>query len=212
MAYFTKQICSLFMVVALAACTTESDAFFVSGATMAEPEIHSVAQSEPLQNWRSNIGMKIGVSGHRIVPGEGTVIAFRSQRSNLLVMDSASFEKLTIFIDKPLPGKTGVIRLGENGRAFAFWSVGDAISAPDADCVGWASEGLVEYQRASANEVAFDIRMRIRTVELSSIHIHHIPCRAFSFERETTLSEKNVLTLTPWEGRPSEDIIDEVFR
>jgi len=210
MGEFAKLTFALFLTWGVTACSTETDAFYVENASAQDLQSHTATKDRDAAKWGYEITLRIGLSGHRITSGNGTVIAYRSQSHVLISRDSLTYEKLTIFLGNQLVGDSGVLEIGGTSSAIAFWSVGDAMFGSQSDCVGWATTGEVKYEILSPDKIDVETWANFRPVSLDRHLKSH--CRKFNFRNHAILERKDVLSLTPWDGRSSKNISDEAIR
>ena len=182
----------------------------MSNASAQDLQLHTATKDRDADEWGYEVTLRIGLSGHRIASGNGTVIAYRSQSHVLISRDSLTYEKLTIFLGNQLIGDSGVLEIGGTSGAIAFWSVGDAMFGSQSDCVGWATTGEVKYERLSPSMIDVETWADFRPVSLDR-HLKS-QCRKFIFRNHAILERKDALSLTPWEGRSSENTSDEAIR
>ena len=118
-----KLIALLTLSLILSACQTDS--FCVENASLSKLLDYRAAQALVVRGARPEVLKDyFGLSGHRIVPGVGTVLAYRVfSRGAIPLVDQAEFEKLTVVLpDNFSKGVGNKISLSEGSEVIVFWS------------------------------------------------------------------------------------------
>lgn len=195
--------------------------FFVEKASLSDIDSHEIARRGLItQNIAKSSDTKtlfvtgdkaihedFVIAGHRIIEGEGTVIAIRTFFIIPFwpnpVSDAETFEKVTILLPFSSFGDHGSVRVDDQD-VVVYWSGGQS-AFPRAGCLGYGTAGDIRYQRLSDSEVT--VALNITFDAFTGIFGEE--CRRSDIEEELTLQRKSVGELTTWEGRPGSHIYEE---
>lgn len=156
----TRLMTLLVLSLILSACQTDS--FYVENANLSELQSHRAMQAVVVQGARpSAVKDYFGLSGHRIVPGVGTVLAYRAFSGGLIpLVDQGGFEKLTVVLPVNFSKNVGEnISLSEGGEVIVFWSRGPSNFPRTANCYGYASSGSIAITNTARDTIAADLDM-----------------------------------------------------
>lgn len=187
-----------------------ADSFYVENATLVERNIHgSMRQSGSLER-AGSVGKELVLSGHRIIAGEGTVIAYREfDRGHMLLPDQAQFAKLTILVPVSLREKEVVLILGEQKGVIAYWSRGASNYPGKSGCHGYASDGKVRLTQRQDDQLLAEVSLKFNLVSPGGWKKE---CGPFDFNDQLIIEKRNVQDLTTWEGKLGTHPYDESIR
>lgn len=151
------------------------------------------------------------ITGHRISKGSGTVLAYRVFNSGKpFIPDTAGFEKLTIYLPVDITEKIKTIDFCDgNNNAIAFWSNGSSNFPGHSGCFGYASSGTIHIKPVSNEEILADVDINFN---LESPGGWTKDCGKFEFKKSLLFKEKDIHSLTPWEGNVGTHIYEESIR
>jgi len=180
-----------------------TESFYIEHAKFAQFETHSKLRQTPMHDENIDDIEFFALVGHRIDHGNGTILGIREYSSGpLLTVDQGGFRKVTIWIPNPIL-VVGETRLASTYQAIAFASVGNP-SFPDRGCWAYASSGKIfahkKYEKLALIE--FDIPFPKLQPD----------CQSFHLLKSIVVKEKDIDTLTPWEGAVGRTIFDEGIR
>lgn len=180
--------------------------FYVSHAGIADLEKHKSLRTAIMDRGRFPMNDIFALVGHRIREGEGSVLAIRRfDDGGWFAVDQAEYEKLTISLPNALSDANGDIDLSDN-EVIIYWSNGSSNFPGMADCVGYATDGRLRYERATDSKIRANINMRI---EAMSLFGWQNDCGKFSLMRKIAFEEIQYNDLTSWQGRQGKHIYDE---
>lgn len=179
-----------------------SDAFYTEGASLLEPGLYDA----PLDLQTQREMRDLSVRGHRIGPGDGSVIAVRWYSPGRWdVFDDEIFEKLTI----TLPGRLddrGTISLTDADAAITAYTRG-ASAWPQAACYGHPASGTLSYHRSISGALVVIIGMEVRAVASRNY------CDGAFVRKRLILWRRTLDSLSPWLGGcAGEHIYQETYR
>lgn len=133
---------------------------------------------------------------HRIVPGQGVVIALREYKRSRKV-DGAMFKKLTVLL-REWPADSATISIGSSGVK-VFYSVGPAAFAGKKGCFGLATKGTVSVtlERGVAS-----IKVRADVPVRSPLDWKGDCDRPILIDTAFSARKADMLELDAWDGRP----------
>ena len=147
------------------------------------------------------------ITGHRIVPGDGTVLAVRDSSIGIPVLtDQGSFEKVTVYLPKRLGAGDGTIRLEDLPGAFAFLSRGSSAFPGKSGCAGYATGGEIKYSGSTHD--AIGITMELHFI-LSSPAGWKGECAEIAYRAGGSFERKAAEALSPWEGAAGSNVYEE---
>jgi hypothetical protein len=205
-----RLITLLLLSLILSACQTDS--FYVENASLSELQDHRAAQPLVVRGTRpAALKEYFGLSGHRIVPGIGTVLAYRAFSGGLIpLVDQGGFEKLTVVLPANFSKNVGEnISLSEGGKVIVFWSRGSSNFPGESGCYGYASSGSIIVATIARDTITADLDMILRSISPGGWEKE---CGTLAFKKTLTLDRKTVQQLTPWEGTSGSHIYDESIR
>lgn len=183
-----------------------TDRFFLEQAALEKPQLFR-EMAQP-QYFKEHEQRGLGVAGHRIVEGEGLVLAYRWYSPGFVfLIDDERYRKLTVWFPSGLEGRSGAVRLG-SGDVVAVYSEG-ASAWPHRYCYGYLESGTIRYARRGDDHIDADI-------DASAVLLWPFPGgRGYcAGERETAerypFKKLSGSRLTPWLGRPRPG--DHVYR
>ena len=188
----------------LAGCARDS-AFFVQDAMLVELPRHQRLSGDLDLESRSIDG-EFNLAGHRVTDESGLVLAVRSWRGFPLLVDSSSYEKLTIFVPPPLVREKAVLDVEKDQGIVAFYSRGRA-AFPSTGCLGYPEAGQFSYELVTETEMdlKYDLQFRMlspgRSEEWCETERH--------LKGHKVLKRKSLDSLTTWEGLKGQDIYEE---
>ncbi len=195
-------------VLFIAGCSAHRiDSFFVDSAALQKTELHSSIKKTIDQKQSIKIDDHFVVTGHRIVNGDGLVIAYRSYYAKFLMPDQSEFQKFTIYLPNS-PESQQVINLGEDNGC-AFWSKGASNFPGKSGCFGYVTSGTIRIDSISQSEISADINVKIISVSPEGWQKE---CGSFVFKKNLLLQKRKVESLTPWEGSPGKHVYEESMR
>lgn len=186
------------------------DSFYLDRAAMSEVDLHKSAKQAIALNKPPKTSSEFVITGHRIIDGSGTVIAYRAFSSGeLFFVDQATFQKLTIFLPFSLSNDLTEVSLSEREDVIAYWSSGSSNFPGKTGCFGYVSNGRVRLSRITNTELSADLLI---TFDLVSPGGWKKECGRFVFNESMILKKRDVNALTPWEGTVGAHIYDESIR
>ena len=207
--YAIRLITVLAVTLILSACQTDS--FYIENASLSELQDHRAAQ-RLIYRGTTPEGLKdyFQLTGHRVVPGMGTVLAYRAfSRGVIPLVDQAGFEKLTIVLPDNLTNTVeNRIVISDGGEAIVFWSRGSS-NFPRIGCYGYAVSGSITVTNKARDTLVADLDMILRSISPGGWEEE---CGTFAFKKALVLDRKTVQQLTPWEGTAGSHIYDESIR
>jgi hypothetical protein len=187
------------------------DTLYVEGAALEQLSVHDQIR-QAVEQGQANRTQRdfFAITGHRIVPDGGTILAFRVfSRPTIPLVDQAGFQKLTIFIPFALTTEPVEITLSKRRDVIAFWSNANSNFPRRSGCYGYAADGSIHLVKRSPTEIVADLSL---TFDLVSAGGWRGECSRLTFKKELVLEQKAVQYLTPWEGRPSSEPYEESMR
>jgi hypothetical protein len=153
------------------------------------------------------------VTGHRVTPGTGTVLALRRYYgSGKLRTDKGEFEKLTIHLPEiPSLSKSegGNVKFAVNdGSVNAYYSTGSSSFPGRSGCFGYAADGQVMIVDSSSEILIVHVMLDI---PLYSPGGWKEECTLKHIDQELLLEVKHADELTAWDGKRGEHIYDETY-
>ena len=187
-----------------------SDSFFLEKAALAEIQTHvSLRQSSSLER-SGALAKEFVLSGHRIVSGDGTVLALREfTGGSIFSPDHGRFWKLTIFLPFPIDDNEVSINLDTGNPIIAYWSQGSSNFPGKSGCHGYASGGQMKLKKQSNSQLSTELALRF---DLVSPGGWKKECGPLPFNDKLVLGKRDVQSLTPWEGKPGAHAYEESIR
>ncbi len=138
--------------------------FYVSHAVITDIEKHKSLRMAIRNQGRFPVNDEFAVVGHRIREGEGFVLAVRRfDDGGWFAVDQAEYEKLTISLPNALSDANGDIDLSDN-EVIVYWSNGSSNFPGAADCVGYVTEGRLQFERVKGLKIRVDTNMKIESM------------------------------------------------
>ncbi len=181
-------------------------AFYVEHAALENPFLYKNMIKELRENKHGNGNANMPVMAHRIVPGEGVVIAYRSwSPGSIFVVDDESYEKMTIYMPGSLPSE-GEIKLEDNPNIITVYVLGGS-AWPKHGCYGTATKGVLHFTPESLERMQAEVSFQADLTNAFSGD----SCEQIIFNKKFTIHKKLIKDLSPWEGRPSDRIRQETY-
>lgn len=195
---------TLLIEILISSCASQyTESFYIEHAKFAQSETHSKLRQTSNRDQDIKKIEYFSLSGHRLDHGNGTILGIREYSSSpLLTVDQGGFRKVTIWISNPTL-VVGETHLTPTSQVIAFASVGNP-SFPDRGCWAYASSGkIVVHEKSNQSaQIDFDIPFpKLQPV-----------CQSFHLLKSIVVREKDIDTLTPWEGAVGGTIFDEGIR
>lgn len=199
-----RKIILLSFIIILSGCASSTDKiFYVTDADFYArnkfESVNSSIQSSPQKD--------IVYSAHRIERGQGTVIALRIfSPGHRLLVDQASFKKMTIFIAGHLEDAIGKTMSINSGDAVAFLSNSSSTSPGSNGCFGYANSGVVHVVQTNVKELMVSVDLNF---DQKSPLRWTGECGNLQVTENILAKEKEFSEITPWEGKTGKAISDE---
>ena len=195
--------------VACAGCHAfgRTDRLLLDHATLAEPSLYQqVHDPTVLEKMRREEAKTVPVRGHRIISGNGTVIAYRTwSPGSLLAIDDEHFEKITIFLPDALPTAAVEYHIGDASGVVLAYTVGSS-AWPALACFGSARSVNLRLTPSWFGRMHVDVQF---VADLQNVM--HWACPSGSVHKEFTVSHGAVSSLTPWLGRAATHVYAETY-
>ncbi len=179
-------------------------ALYIENAALVNPTIYeeTMTQAQGEDEQKTNFP----VVAHRIRPGTGTVIAYRTWSPGCyFIIDDESYKKVTIYIPSVLV-ESGSIILGTNTDTVSMTVEGGS-AWPGLGLIGIARKGFFRYRRTSPKEIDAEIELELDRYNIG----WKKPEAPLHFYKHLTLRNRDVADLTAWEGREGADIYNETY-
>jgi hypothetical protein len=144
------------------------------------------------------------VTAHRLESGRGAVIALREYEPSF-DFDAQIYSKLTIHFPRGLPNDTHEYDVG-SGEARVIFSEGGS-AWPEAGCHGTGRSGTIRYVPLGFGWAKVEIDSNIATDD----RFGSKRCGSLRVHRRQFVRQRELSSLTPWEGRPGSYIYDETY-
>ena len=181
-------------------------AIYVEHAALENPSLYKNMNKELQEKKAENGKTNFPVMGHRIVPGEGTVIAYRAwSPGSIFVIDDEHYEKVTIYMSGSLLGNAE-INIEDNPNIIVLYVSGGS-AWPKHGCYGTSTNGFLRYNPTLFGGMEAEISFRANLTNAFSGD----PCEQIMFHKKFKIEKKLLTDLSPWEGRPSSRIIQETY-
>lgn len=193
-----------FLIIILSGCASSSHGvFYVTDADFYARSKFGIVDSFIQSSSRK----EIVYSAHRIEHGLGTVIALRSFSSGRrLLVDQASFRKMTIYVAGPLDSVLGRTISIDSQDAVAFLSSSSSTSPGSNGCFGFANSGVVHVEQNNALELIVSVDLNF---DQESPLGWDGECEKLRVTEKRLAEKQEFTTLTPWQGKAGKAMSDE---
>ena len=192
----------LFFSVSYLGCSN-TYLFHINGAMVLEQR---EIEKEPVFANRS-AGAKALLRGHYVGPGNNLVILIRRfDPGSPLAIDDETFEKLTIEINKanigtPIDANSSEMKISYSTGAAAFVAKGHGVHST-------LVSGHAVIRENNKGKLKVKLNLLIKTEPAGSFPFEG---RTVRIDEEYTSHEISIEDLTPWLGKPSDSIAEEVY-
>lgn len=193
------------VALVLYASIDKEDAYIFPDATLVDPNY--LDWLEDVTRSRVQRREDFPVYAHRIRPGRGSVIAYRSYSNGSLAMiDDESYRKLTLWVPEGV-GEGGRWPIGGEGGVKAVYTQGGS-AWPRSACAGYIVSGHLDVAKELFGylvtvEGVFQPRGNV---------VSRKSCVERGFHSRFEARLQDVSGLTPWLGKASTHPYDETYR
>lgn len=182
--------------------------FFIPSASLAEDWRH-IRLGEASSASLSLDQREFVVTGHRLIAGQGTVLAIRRFTSGSpFLTDQASFEKLTVALSKTVKRPAEEFVTGGGESVLAFYSFGSSNFPGAAGCFGYARQGNIRIVKYTSERITAHLTLLF---PLASPGGWKKECSEKRIDQEFEFTVKSFDQLTTWDGKAGRHIYDETM-
>ncbi|HQY69344.1 MAG TPA: hypothetical protein PLW13_02895 [Pseudomonadales bacterium] len=201
-------IAALVLCAIFYAAIDRVDTFYVN-----DSDLHGYAfyleGREASESYEDSRTKNLPVHAHRIYAGSGTVIGYRKfSNGSLLAVDDEGYEKLTLWLEEPIPEGESIFDLASAETAIVAYAQGGS-AWPMHGCFGLLKSGRLQIKKIGTRaeiEVAGEFVPSVRVEERDT------SCVSTQLKYSFFAARIEFGELTPWLGMPSDSAYDETYR